>query len=292
MSNVIIAPKQDLHAVSFPNDSDWARIMDISVKAFRSGLLPSAIKNVEAATIIALKAWELGLSPMLGFHHIHVVNGKPGYSAELMQLLVRRNLPGIEITILETSNTKASVKIRRPEKGASPFTFSFTIEDAAKAKLTNKDVWQQYPRAMLWARCISSALRTMCADALNGASHTPEELGDESAIETTGRAYEAPKEVPQFLKDAAPVGNPFLQAIKESDKPDGMPPLPPSEGGGDWRMTVEQLDALKLHCSKIGWDNKRIAEEIEKIIGRKKGPSQLTYEEYLTFTDYAGYNES
>lgn len=185
--------------VSFPSQGDWSQIIDIANRAFRSGLLPTSIKNAEGASIVALKAWELGLPPMMAFSHIHIINGKPTLSAELMQSLARKNLPGIQITIVESTDKKAVVRILRPERGSAPYTFSFSIEDAEKAKLLAKDVWKQYPGPMLFSRCISKALRMVCPDALMGVSYTPEELGanvegDGTVIETTGKPVPQPKE--------------------------------------------------------------------------------------------------
>lgn len=188
--------------VSFPTEGEWNQIVKIGGIAFQSGLLPTGIKSTQAATIIALKAWELGVPPMMAFQHMHVISGKPGYSAELMQYLVRKNLPGVQIIILESTDLKASVKIIRPERGAVPFTFSFSIEDAKRANLLSKDIWKQYPGSMLFSRCISQALRKICPDALMGASHTPDELGSNVAeepgsfIETTSSPVAPPTPEP------------------------------------------------------------------------------------------------
>ena len=197
MSNQIV--KQETRQVSFPSNMEWQQIIDIGTRAFRSGLLPQGIKTAEAAGILALKAWELGLPPMMAFSHIHIINGKPTLSAELMQALVRKNLPGIQISILENTEKKATIKILRTERGSLPVTFTFPIEDAERAKLLSKDVWKQYPKAMLFSRCMSAILREVCPDALLGVSYTAEELGadvtpDGNVIETTGKMIEPKKE--------------------------------------------------------------------------------------------------
>jgi hypothetical protein len=193
MENKQIAIQQPKQ-VSFPTEGDWNQIVKIGTSAFRSGLLPTGIKSTEAATIIALKAWEIGVPPMMAFQHMHVIGGKPGYSAELMQYLVRKNLPGIQITIMETSDVKASIKILRPERGSVWTIFTFTIEDAKKAGLLVKDIWKQYPGSMLFSRCISLALKKICPDALMGCSYTPDEVGANVGefIDTTGTVVEPP----------------------------------------------------------------------------------------------------
>jgi hypothetical protein len=157
-------------------------------------MLPSSIKTPEAAAIIALKSRELGIPLMVGFSHIVVINGKPGMSAELIQAQARKNLPGLVFNIVHTDDKICTVSALRPERGSTVVKVSFSIEDARKAKLLGKDVWIQYPAAMLRARAITACLRAVCPDALMGVSYTPEELGAEridlggpDAIPTTAR---------------------------------------------------------------------------------------------------------
>lgn len=166
-----------------PSAAHWKQLLEIGAAAHRSGMIPSSIRNPEAAAIIALKAFELGISMMDGFSQLHVVNGRPGISRELMQVLVYRNIPGAKIKVIKSTSDEAEVEGTRP--GQEPLTVSFTMEDARRANLTGKDNWKQYPRAMLLNRAISELCRFYFVDALHGCIYTPEEL--EPAIETTGR---------------------------------------------------------------------------------------------------------
>jgi hypothetical protein len=244
--------------VSFPSNGEWQQIIDIASRAFKSGLLPVGIKSPEAASIIALKAWELGLPPMMAFSHIHIINGKPTLSAELMQSLARKNLPGLQISILETTDLKASVRLCRPEKNSQPVTFSFNIEDAKKAGLLTKDVWKNYPKAMLFSRCISAALRMVCPDALMGVSYTPEELGSEvneggNVIETTHR----------------PV--------------DTVPAEPPKEGPPEWLLAC--MNDLRITREKFNLT----VEEVSQICSeqfKKASPKFLTQHEFSALQVY------
>jgi hypothetical protein len=53
----------------------------------------------------------------------------------------------------------------------------WTIQQAKTAGLTGKDVWKQYPRAMLRARVISEGIRTVYPGVAVGV-YTPEEIAD------------------------------------------------------------------------------------------------------------------
>lgn len=179
----------------FPTQQEWNFMVQWGAQALKSRLLPSSISTPEAAAIVVLKGRELGISFMTSISQIYVINGKPGMSAELIQGLARKNLPGLVINILESTSKTAKIEFIRPEKGSKPFVQEFTMEEAIAAKLTSKDVWKQYPAAMLWSRCVTAGLRKVCPEALMGISHTPEELGanvdqEGNVIETTGKRVE------------------------------------------------------------------------------------------------------
>lgn len=181
--------------VYYPSGDDWKFMLSWGQTALKSGMLPSAVKTPEAAAVIVLKGRELGISFMTAIANIHVINGKPGMSAELIQGLARKNLPGLIINILRSDSEVAEIEFIRPERNAKPFVQKFTIQDAEKAKLLAKDVWKQYPGAMLWSRAVTAGLRKVCPEALMGVSCTPEELGANvdnqgNVIMTTGRHVE------------------------------------------------------------------------------------------------------
>ncbi len=196
--DVAIAQPQQTQAIYIPTEQDWGFMIKWGQQAIRSGMLPAAIKSPEAAAIIILKGRELGISFMTAVSNIHIITGKPTMSAELIQGLARKNLPGLVINILQSDSKIAKIEFIRPERGAKPFIQSFSWEDAERAKLTSKDVWKGYPAAMLWSRCVTAGLRKVCPEALMGISYTPEELGkdidqDGNIIETTGRTLDEPK---------------------------------------------------------------------------------------------------
>lgn len=191
----VISQTQAPQQAYFPTESDWKMMLSWGTSALKSGFLPSSIKSPEAAAIIALKGRELGIPFMVAVSHIHIISGKPTLSAELMQALAKRNLTGLVINIIESTEQQAIVEFIRPEKDAKAFRSTFTMDNAKTADLLKNDVWRKYPTAMLWSRAISAGLRKVCPEALMGISYTPEELGEEvneqgEVIETTGRKIE------------------------------------------------------------------------------------------------------
>ena len=161
-----------------PTESEILTISKIAEMALKSGLLPSTIRTVQQAIVIALKGRELNIPPFQAFAKISIINGKPCMDAELMISLALRDVRTAEINYKQNDNTACVISARRNSNNEFS-TFSFTIDDARAAGLLNKDTWKKYPAAMLRARAISAMCRALFADAVAGVSHTPEEMGAE-----------------------------------------------------------------------------------------------------------------
>lgn len=173
----------------FPSEGEWTILKEIATMAVKSGLLPRAVDTAEKAIIIALKGREIGIPAMQAFSHIHVVDGKPGFSAELQLAMIYQNCPRAVVNYSESTEKKCAVEATRP--GHKPTSFSFTIEEARNAGLLNKNNWKGYPAAMLRARAVSAMARAVFPDSIMGCSHTPEELGAE--VDEDGQVIELPK---------------------------------------------------------------------------------------------------
>lgn len=196
---------QDRSLALLPSESDWTRIKEIAGYAAKSGLLPSTVKSPEAAAIIALKGFELGLKPMVAFAHIHVVNGKPGCSAELMLASIYKEHPEADIQFVQMDEAACKIKARRnPDRDYQEI--SFTIEEAKAAGLLGKDNWKGYPTDMNRARAITRMKRSLWPEILMGLDHTPEELesSQPQARNVTPETSAEGNKQPQSIKNFAP----------------------------------------------------------------------------------------
>ena len=112
--------------------------------------VPKALRNKPAAiTACMLTGREIGIGPMLSMKVIHMVQGTPSLSSEYKR--ARALESGHEIVYEETTTARCVVRGRR--RGEDNWlTITWTIDDAKRAKLLGKDVWQQHPRRMLEAR--------------------------------------------------------------------------------------------------------------------------------------------
>jgi hypothetical protein len=158
-----------------PSPTEWNAMRQQADVIVRSGMAPKSVNTPEKVLTIALKGRELQIPPMQALSHIHIVEGKPTLSAELMAALVQR--AGHKLRVLETNDERCVVEGERRDDPGHPQRLEFTIEEAEQAGVARKQVWRSYPAAMLRARAISALCRFAFADVLMGASYTPEELG-------------------------------------------------------------------------------------------------------------------
>ena len=151
---------------------------------------------------------EMGYGPFASVNGIHIIQGRPSVSANLMAAAVkasgrydyrvrRMDADACEIEFFERIDGK------RESLGVS----TFTKQDAAAAKTQNMD---KFARNMLFARAMSNGVKWFVPDVFNGnAVYVPEELGaevdgDGNVIDTTARVIVEQPELTQPAKSADP----------------------------------------------------------------------------------------
>lgn len=158
--------------------------MEAAKRYVDSGLLPSAIKTPQQALTIMQVGREVGVPPTYALRNVHVIEGKPTCSAELLMALVRRTYGQAAIRVADSTNELCTVEYREQGwDGVSSLTF--TMDDAKKAGLATKAMWGKYPRAMLRSRAVSEAVRTAFPECIAGL-YTPEEMGADVEITSDG----------------------------------------------------------------------------------------------------------
>lgn len=163
-----------------PAREAWETMLNMAGELVKSGLLPNAIRTPAAALAIIQTGQELGLPPMYALRKIAVINGSPVVEAEVMLAMIYRDHGDNAVVFDETNSERCTIRYKR--KGWDKYqTFSWTIEEAEAAKLTQKDVWKMYRPAMLRARCISAMARLAFPDTVGG-MYLPEEMGAEVEV--------------------------------------------------------------------------------------------------------------
>lgn len=131
------------------------------------GFVPKAfVGRPEAIAAAILTGAELGLGPMESMRSIHMVEGRPTMSAELM--LARARSQGVRTWWARTDAEIATLEMQLPGD-ARIQQMSYSMADAQRAGLAGRGNWSKFPANMLRARCTSAAIRAFCPEVL-GAS--------------------------------------------------------------------------------------------------------------------------
>lgn len=218
----------------------WIAVVEpvakLAVDVAQTEFVPKGLRNKPAAVTAAiLFGRELDMAPMQSLQQVYVVDGRPTLAAEHLRAMVLA--AGHEIVFGETSGSRCSVKGRR--KGSTEWTtVEWTLAMAAAAKLTGKDNWQNYPRAMLIARATADLCRMIFPDVTHGVRAT-EEVDDGGDSAEVPAAPEAGKTtVGRARKAAAPKpAAPAAAAAKVAAAPVGTStsPLPPPVASSEAR---------------------------------------------------------
>lgn len=228
-----LAPLQPVKMDIMPS---YKELKEIAVEAATSKFFRD-IQNSAQAMALVLAGKELGVGPMISLSKLYIVNGKIGVEAVIMGDKIKQS-GRYDYRIKELNNEKCELLFF--EYGKPVGNSVFTIKDAEKAGLTNKDVWKKYPRNMLLGRALSNGARWYCPDVLHGA-YTYEEM----ELEVDGS------------------GN-LIRKGGQTDKPMQIE----GEVIGDTSNKVTREDKVREMVGKYGKDNVQKAKDELKIEGK------------------------
>lgn len=178
-----IAAHSGAQAIALRSLDEYLRFGELCIQ---SGL-SLGHKNAASVVIAVQFGAELGLSPMASLRNVHVFAGKPLPSADLLVAVALSHPDCLYFRKLEETTEKATWETHRRGNPA-PTRYTFTVDDAKAAGLTNKDNWKNYKPRMLSARSKAFLARDVYPDRLAGIL-TVEEAQD---IEPTQASEGAP----------------------------------------------------------------------------------------------------
>lgn len=137
--------------------------------------LPARYENVGDAVATILVGKELGLPPMASLNEMFLVNGSVGLSGKAMMSLVFRAGHAIYVTLSDEAGTAVAWR-RDPVTGilGEVGTYTFTMEDAKRAKLDGTGTYKKYPKDMLGWKAVARAVRFAFPDTVMG--YLPSEI--------------------------------------------------------------------------------------------------------------------
>ena len=186
-----------------PRQNDLAELTGIARLLAASGYFDAKGISEQAIAQMATKIMagrELGIGPFAAVQGIHIINGRPAISANLIAAAIKSS-PKYDYRVLELSNEACEIEIfeRINGKLESIGKSRFTAADARAAGTKNM---QAFPRNMTFARAISNAARWYCPDLFSGnAVYAPEELG--AVVDGEGNVIELPAATKQLASAPA-----------------------------------------------------------------------------------------
>lgn len=174
------APMQTPSALIFFEGNNLDRMIKAADMLSRSGLVPDSLKG-KPDSVFAVLCYgaEMGLPPMTALTTIHVINGRPTLSAQLMLAMVYKRCPGAQIRFeLDQQALKAKCLAARP--GQPQEAFYIAEWDMARASLmglTTRDQYRKQALTMLKWRAVAEAVRAVFPEIVLGLYAT-EELQD------------------------------------------------------------------------------------------------------------------
>lgn len=258
----------------------YAEIEQIGKAFVASKMFGDDMDRTSMAITKIMAGQELGLAPFASMRAVHVIEGNATLSANTMAGMVKssgkydydikkKDLTGCEVEFFEIrSGKRVKLGIETfdvdeakmagmfdPECTNAPLEHN--LRDITmykkgggswqkKGACNCKNNWKNYPKAMLFARCISNGVRTYCPDVFSGMLvYTPDELNaqvnnsgevidmDDDGNVTSPAKPEAPKSKKETeAVDADIDQTPHYENEGTDDHPDITDPNEPAEASG------------------------------------------------------------
>lgn len=170
----------------------YAEIMILGNVLQKSGYFKDVRDQAQAVTKI-LCGRELGFSPIVSMQGIHIIEGKPALSSNLMATLIKRS-GKYDYRVKTWTHQECVLTFREKVEGKweEVGESSFDMNDAKNAGVIRPGgSWAKYPKPMMFARALSMGLRTYCPDVSAAPVYSPEEMGAEVTEE--GDVTQLPK---------------------------------------------------------------------------------------------------
>ena len=208
----------------------------------KGGMFPDNKSVAQCATKLIV-GQGLNLTPWESMCGLHIISGKPVLGANLMAAAIKRS--GKYDYRATSTNERCDIDFLDTRTNEVIGTTTWTLEDAKRAGLSNQN-WKKYPKAMLFARCISAGYREHCPDALGAAPVYVEQHGDSEIPEPISGKSKAPRVQPPPVSSLPPSGVESLATPPHEE--DGATPYVEEERLSG---TVEKIP-VSLHEIKKG----------------------------------------
>lgn len=191
-----------------PPQFSLAELNEMGAVFVKSGYFKDA-RDAAQAVVKIMYGRELGFSPVIAMSGIHIIEGKPSLSANLMGAMVKRS-GKYNYRVKELTDTNCVLVFTEncQEIGES----SFSMADAQRAQVVRAGgSWSKYPRNMMFARALSNGVKLFCPDLSMCPIYNPEELGAE--VNEEGAVISHPVAAPTVTTQARVIGKAKAETV-------------------------------------------------------------------------------
>lgn len=261
---------QDQQLVTVPQNKmlSYQEVEQIGKAFVASGMFGRDIDRVSKAITKIMAGQELGMAPFAAMRAIHVIEGNATLSANTMAAMIKRS-GRYDYEVKEKSATKCVIDYFETRGGTRRKigTETFDEDEARAAGLLSKSNWRNYPKAMMFARCMSNGVRTYAPDVFNGMLvYTPDEMGGKVDVSgdyagaIDGEVIEPAKTAAAAPKDKEPAAEPETPAEGVDEAPaDDIDQTPPVEVDDVFKKDVEEkVESIGLNSRGKMWFMKQL----------------------------------
>jgi hypothetical protein len=215
----------------------------------KSGYFPDT-KSAEQALVKIVAGAEMGLMPFQAMTGIAIIQGKPVVGAGLLAAMLDQHPDyayEVEWEPDQANATACTVVIFKggKERGRS----RFSLEDAERAGLSNKDNWKKFPPAMLFARAMSQGCRWYAPGLTGTSAYVEGEILPDpppANVVATVVPYAAPDDPMDDVPfDVAPA-SPTAESPPDEGQIAAEPVADPLGANGDGLIIDSLADAQRL----------------------------------------------
>jgi len=172
--------------------------MEMAKLIANSNLVPKAFQGKPGDVLVAMM-WgaELEVAPFQALQNIAVINGRPTVWGDLVVALVQRS-GKLDHLVREWDEASQTATVRIKRKGFPEAVSTFSMNDAKRARLAEKDTYRQYPQRMCMWRALTFAIRNEFSDVLKGMA-IAEEAMDYADAAPAAQPIAAPKPLAQLV---------------------------------------------------------------------------------------------
>ncbi|MGC8978828.1 hypothetical protein [Caldisericum sp.] len=164
-------------------------------------------KSVAQAVVKILAGQEMGIGPFQAMDGIDIIGGRISISPLLLASILKSQNK-YNYRVIESTETKCLLAFY--ENGKHIGFSDFTLEEAKKMGLSNKENWIKQPKTMLFWRCLSRGIRMFAPDLYRGLRvYIPEELDPNANItDDTQPIQEPEKPEVNYSQEEPPIAEP------------------------------------------------------------------------------------